>query len=195
MSFSLNAFTRGFAAYIAGTPSITITEFGLNVPVLGDTGGYSSSEAWVVKPDKNPEINTLPSLRHTAGANDRITKLTIAWALTAEDVLEDKSAIALIGIYANDVNKTLISSTEFRSESVEGKYYSSVDVDIPLTEGVEYFICVSPNGWTRWPTFRPNNSGSITYKQTTSGVQEDLGGLTSSTSSRVMPCYATVESK
>lgn len=195
MSFSLNAFTRGFAAYIAGTPSITITEFGLNVPVLGGTGGYSSSEAWAVNPDENPEINTLPSLRHTAGANDRITKLTIAWALTAENVLEDKNAISLIGIYANDVNKTLISSTEFRSERVEGKYYGSVDVDIPLTEGVEYFIGVSPNGWTNWPEFNPKVGNSTVYKQATDGVQEDLGELASRTSSWMIPCYATVESK
>lgn len=192
MAFSLNAFTRGFAAC---TPSVTITEFGLNVPVLGDTGGQSSSETWVVNPDENPEINTLPSLRHTAGANDRITKLTIAWALTAEDVLADKNAISLIGIYANDVNKTLISSTEFRSESVEGKYYSSVDVDIPLTEGVEYFIGVAPNGLTDWPGFDPDVGDSTAYQQTTDGVQEDLGELTSRTSSWMMPCYATVESK
>ena len=177
--------------------SKTYEEFGLNLTTLPTgAGGYSSSETWVLDANENPENNLTGGNSFIAGAFDRIVSLHIATYVGADDVLNGVTPIAQIGIYANDINKTLVYTIEFRGDNTrEGTFWNEIEVDVPLTEGVEYFIGSAFNGQNSWPEQNPDLGGSTVYKNTTSQVAEDLGLLVNRSSSWMVPLYARVERK
>lgn len=166
--------------------------FGYRVPKLEGSGGYSSSEVWVIDHPDEPDNNLLSGVRFTAGKNDRITTAHIGSLLTQAELDAGSKPIAQIGLYRADT-LALVHAEEFRGKEAVGYFWNDVPFEVSLEEGVTYLFGVSVNGWTNWPEFNPDVGGSTVYSSTTAQILEDLGGLSSRASSWMVPLYFTVE--
>lgn len=181
MAFYGNSFTGAFnnlSGVAKSGPTIIEEVFGYN-PIGGPTGtgGYSTSEVWVA--DVLAGENAIQPNLYTADAtNTNIFKVRVGYQHSADDVLNDRDAIAQIGIFLGD--GTLVHAQEFRAAPTVADtfMFGEILMDVPVVAGQSYKVGAAFNGQIRWPEKNPSGgAGSTVYQLPAAQVLEDLGVL------------------